>query len=876
MMSALWCGEWTTSGDGDYPCTVISIPAGARYVLFDLDIDDTEDDDYDLYVYFPTRTDCSVYDCRPDRSGGWDETCGPYNPVDYDPTSTCGAAAENWRVMIEEVGYTYWGWDLTVTWVDCNVGNNCSTPIVVELPEDMAYNDYSQWTTGRVNDWNNSCLEAYDEGEDVFYQLNVDRPMVIDITLDPHGTAGTGFCLDNACPPDGSCLAMSTNPGAGSHSVTDISLSAGTYYIMVDYNPAIATGGIPNFDLIITSPRDCSEPINVTLPADLPYTSSNQFTCGRLNHGDESCLDGVLFDYDSGEDLFYRITVTESVVVNIELDPGGIFSDGTPGTGFALDEECPPSGDCIDYATNLLPGVYGLYNVRLGAGTYYIMVDSDEQSADCIPDFNLTITEGITGATCSNPIPVSIPGELPYYDSYQTTCEMTNDYGDDENTCLHIEGEGVFLNYYDQGQDIIYRLSVTSDVVVDIELEPLNTLFFPFLVEGSSIAISYDCPLGAVCIDTSTESGDDAHGLYGITLLASVGTYYIMIDCDPMWALFLTYDCFDFNLSITEAIVINNPPNPTTTANPCGPQTLTRVGSVPSGETWYWQGTTCGTRTDLGSGVNYTANASGTYYIRSYHAGYDMWSPGCGSVTVTVNEIPNNPSPSATPTSVCYGSSTNLTATVSGATIYWYTGSCGGTYIGSGSPLPVSPAATTTYYAKAQTGAGCLSTGCGSVTVTVYNNYGEGIWTGYADNNWSNPQNWGGCLLPTASTDVSIPAVPAYGRFPTINTSDGSCVCHNVVIDGTLNGGSGKLFVHGNWTNNSYFNAGTSTVFFVGDERREIHAPAITNFYYIKTENEAFSIDLEDNFKAEEIDLLTPGNEGIDIQDDINEIDLTD
>ena len=54
-----------------------------------------------------------------------------------------------------------------------------------------------------------------------------------------------------------------------------------------------------------------------------------------------------------------------------------------------------------------------------------------------------------------------------------------------------------------------------------------------------------------------------------------------------------------------------------------------------------------------------------------------------------------------------------------GASYEWYTGSCGGTLIGTGATLPVTPTVTTTYYVRA-TGT-CNTTACESVTITVGN-----------------------------------------------------------------------------------------------------------------------------------------------------------
>ena len=66
------------------------------------------------------------------------------------------------------------------------------------------------------------------------------------------------------------------------------------------------------------------------------------------------------------------------------------------------------------------------------------------------------------------------------------------------------------------------------------------------------------------------------------------------------------------------------------------------------------------------------------------------------------------------------GGNINLTATGgSGTTLKWYTSSCGGTLVGSGTPLVLAkPAVTTTYFARWET-AGCTSSNCASVTVTV-------------------------------------------------------------------------------------------------------------------------------------------------------------
>ncbi|MBL4656807.1 MAG: hypothetical protein JKX73_02320, partial [Flavobacteriales bacterium] len=70
----------------------------------------------------------------------------------------------------------------------------------------------------------------------------------------------------------------------------------------------------------------------------------------------------------------------------------------------------------------------------------------------------------------------------------------------------------------------------------------------------------------------------------------------------------------------------------------CGNVTITRAGAPPSPSnvTWYWQGTSCGMSTLLGSGVNFSAPLSGTYYLRARNTVSGLWS-GCRSIAVVID-----------------------------------------------------------------------------------------------------------------------------------------------------------------------------------------------------------------------------------------------
>jgi subtilisin-like proprotein convertase family protein len=85
----------------------------------------------------------------------------------------------------------------------------------------------------------------------------------------------------------------------------------------------------------------------------------------------------------------------------------------------------------------------------------------------------------------------------------------------------------------------------------------------------------------------------------------------------------------------------------------------------------------------------------------------------------------NAPIVVASSLTVCSGSSVTLSANGilnNSAGWKYYTGSCGGTLIGSGNSVTVNPTTTTTYYARAEGGCGTTPNGdCGQVTIAVVN-----------------------------------------------------------------------------------------------------------------------------------------------------------
>jgi hypothetical protein len=146
-------------------------------------------------------------------------------------------------------------------------------------------------------------------------------------------------------------------------------------------------------------------------------------------------------------------------------------------------------------------------------------------------------------------------------------------------------------------------------------------------------------------------------------------------------------------------------------------------GSLNSAPNWIWYTGGCG-GIQIGTGptLPVSPTTTTTYYVQASACGT---TTTCRSVAITVSGpcvAPTSPTnASATQTTITSGQSTSLQ--VIGGSLnsapnwVWYTGGCGGTQIGTGATLSVSPTATTTYYVQAS--ACGTNTTCRSVTITV-------------------------------------------------------------------------------------------------------------------------------------------------------------
>jgi len=137
--------------------------------------------------------------------------------------------------------------------------------------------------------------------------------------------------------------------------------------------------------------------------------------------------------------------------------------------------------------------------------------------------------------------------------------------------------------------------------------------------------------------------------------------------------------------------------------------------------TYYWvlkneAGTTITSGNTTGTSASVSDLTENTSYYFTVYANNNSGSSGTATSSSS-KTYPANPTSISGTTTINSGENTTLTANGAQGTVYWYSGSCGGTYINTGNTLEVSPSSTTTYYARNYNGN--YSSGCASATVTV-------------------------------------------------------------------------------------------------------------------------------------------------------------
>lgn len=180
-------------------------------------------------------------------------------------------------------------------------------------------------------------------------------------------------------------------------------------------------------------------------------------------------------------------------------------------------------------------------------------------------------------------------------------------------------------------------------------------------------------------------------------------------------------------LTATVPVVVEQPSTAPSSINAStnpicvGAQTTLSVvgGSLGTDATWEWYTGSCGgTPVGTGTSIDVSPGSTTTYFVRAEGT---CNTTACASLTVTVNTLSTAPTGITGVTTICNGGSTTLTrqggSLGTGGVWTWYSGSCGGTQVGTGNSVTVSPTSNTTYYVRAE--GTCNTTACASQLVTV-------------------------------------------------------------------------------------------------------------------------------------------------------------
>ena len=243
-------------------------------------------------------------------------------------------------------------------------------------------------------------------------------------------------------------------------------------------------------------------------------------------------------------------------------------------------------------------------------------------------------------------------------------------------------------------------------------------------VTASLCGSSYDTKVfvySGTCGSFTCEGGnDDACGLQSeVTIPTVQGTTYTILVAG------FGSSTGDYTMTVTDNGTNSVAPTSITgTSNIClgSSTTLTlNGGTAGSGATANWYTGSCG-GTAVGSGntLTITPNSTTDYFVR-YEGNCNTTS--CATVTVSVDQ----PSTAATGItgagSACLGTTSTLSVqggSLSGSSNWeWYEGSCGGTVVGTGNSITVTPGSTTTYFVAATANGACAATTCASGTVTL-------------------------------------------------------------------------------------------------------------------------------------------------------------
>jgi uncharacterized repeat protein (TIGR01451 family) len=271
--------------------------------------------------------------------------------------------------------------------------------------------------------------------------------------------------------------------------------------------------------------------------------------------------------------------------------------------------------------------------------------------------------------------------------------------------------------------------SARKSISIIVNTKPTTPTVLASLANQCTPVATTTVNLASAITSTPSTSGGVFEWRTGSTPSASLianpavvgtGTYYLFEKS--------TNGCYSAPAVVTVNINSCNCPNPATVTVAALPsqcvgsftqlQLLATLGGGATSGTWTSTGT--GTFDNVSSvSAKYTPSASDqakgsiefTFTTNDPDGSATLCSAATSTTVFTYKARPSKPSNLSASSQICLGQANTLTAESTGNTIKWYTTATGGTSVGTGTSLTVTPTAagTVMYYAEAVTPEGCIS-----------------------------------------------------------------------------------------------------------------------------------------------------------------------
>jgi hypothetical protein len=619
-----------------------------------------------------------------------------------------------------------------------------ASPLSVNVPWNAAPGDYYGSLTIGTN-YPVCASQVYP----VHIKVNPNLPVSVSIAADANPICAGINVTFTATPANGGASPSyqwkknGGNVGSNSSTYTDATLANDDQIACVLTSNATCATGSPATSNTVTMTVNPNLPVSVSIGASanpICAGTSVTFTATPTNGG----LNPTYQWKKNGGNVGSNSTsYTDAALVNGDLITCELTSDAICATG------SPATSNTVTMTVNSFSvaptGISGTTTICAGGSTT-LTLSGGTAGTGAIAEW-FTGSCGGSSAGTGNSITVSPASSTTYYVRYNGTCNTT--------TCASVFVTVNSLSVAPTG------ISGTTTICAGGS----TTLTLSGGTPGTGGTAEW---FTGSCGGTSAGTGNS------ITVSpASSTTYYVRYNgtCN-------TTSCASVLVTVFSPSVAPTGISGTTTICAGGSTTLTLSGGTAgTGAIAEWFTGSCGgTSAGTGNSITVSPASSTTYYVR-YNGTCNTTS--CASVFVTVNSPSVAPTGITGTTTICAGSSTTLTLSGgtpgTGATVEWFTGSCGGTSTGTGNSITVSPAGSTTYYVRYN--GTCNTTTCASVLVTVN-------------------------LNPTVSAGIAVAAICQGSTSAPLVGSFGGGATSAVWSDG----GAG-----GSFTNNSGSTPGTAT-----------------------------------------------------------------